>query len=244
MQKESDYLVRNPKLIVEYLTDILKKKCLISAHFGENNASFLTVITKLDPKTNSLNIDSAPTELLNKELLNSAKVLFRTEIDGIQVSFSGKNIKKSKTAFEMPLPNVIFRLQRRQFYRVHIPLSHTGSYCKIPYRAEGDAGAPFTQIATVKLADLSISGFAFLNPGTEFAGIFETGKSFTECSLYLHEGPHSNIGFVIKNVTEIKMSTTTTQQRVGCLFTDVTPTFEPSIQCYMREIERQIKNIG
>lgn len=94
MEKESDYLVRNAKMIYGHLTDLVKNKCIIAANFGEDNASFLTTIVELDQKANLLALDVAPNEQLNRQLLTSAKVLFRTEFDGIKVSFRGKAIKK------------------------------------------------------------------------------------------------------------------------------------------------------
>ena len=249
MSNENDYLVRNSKRIVEYLTDLYKGKCIISAHFGENNAAFLTAILAIDAKKNTLKLDAAPSELLNKELLSSTKVLFRTEIHGIKVSFSGKNIKKisnsAGTAFEMPMPTAIFWMQRRQFYRVKVPLAHTGSYCKIICRtAESEGAKESVQTGKFKLVDLGITGFAFLNPDSRFSEHFAEGKSYSECCLYLHEGSHSDISFSIKDITVAKLSPTSNQQRIGCLFTDVSPTFQSGIQRYMQDIERQQKNIG
>ncbi len=250
MPNESDYLVRNNKRILEYLTDLYKGKCIISAHFGENNAAFLTAILDVDAKKNVLKLDTAPSELLNSQLLSSAKILFRTEIHGIKVSFSGKNIKKTRTtegtAFEMPLPTAIFWMQRRQFYRVKVPLAHAGSYCKILCRKEAESADSPEIVRTGKfiITDLGITGFAFLNPDPSFADHFAEGKSFNECCLYLHEGSHSDINFIIKDITTTKLSTTTSQQRIGCLFTDVTPAFQSGIQRYMQDIERQQKNIG
>jgi len=250
MPNESDYLVRNQKRIVEYLTDLFKGKCIISAHFGDNNASFLTAILELDPKNNIIKLDTAPSELLNKQLLSAAKVLFRTEINGIKVSFSGKNIKKTTsndgTAFEMPLPTALFWMQRRQFYRVKVPLAHHGSYCKILCRSEAksEGAEEIVQTGKFKIADLSITGFAFLNPDPSFTGHFAEGNSFHECCLYLHEGSYSDVSFTIKDITVVKLTPTTSQQRIGCLFTDVSPTFQSGIQRYMQDIERQQKNVG
>ena len=248
MQKNSDYLVRNQKLIAEYLTDIFKHKCIITAHFGENNASFLTAILELDVKNSIIKVDCAPAEHLNQQLLNSAKVLFRTQIDGIKVSFSGKSIKKTKIgdhhAFEMPLPDAIFWMQRRQFYRVKIPLSHTGSFCEIAFQDESEHEFPSIRTEKFRLNDIGINGFAFLNPHPYLNQQFQYDIAFNGAKLFLHEGPNSVVGFVIKDVTEIKVNTTSTQQRIGCQFSDITPSFESGIQRYMQDIERQMKNIG
>lgn len=248
MEKESDYLVRNPRLIAEHLTDIVKKKCIISAQFDENKASFLTAIVELDLKNNILKLDCGPTELLTNQLLNSATVLFRTELNGIKISFGGKGIKKSKsndhTVLEMPLPSTLFWMQRRQFYRVKIPLSHVGSFCEITFRTEHTDGSVETQSARLRLSDISICGFSLLNPDTALNSHFETNKTVTHCTLYLHEAAHSNTGFIIKYVTNTKANSTTTQQRIGCVFTGLTPAFESSILRYMQNIERQTKNIA
>ena len=250
MPNESDYLVTNKKRIVEHLTDLYKGKCIIAAHFGENNTSFLTAILDVDTKKNVLKLDTAPSDLLNKQLLSSAKILFRTEINGIKVSFSGKNIKKTTTnegsAFEMPLPTAIFWMQRRQFYRVKVPLAHSGSYCKILCRTEAKSEDTPEIVQTGKfiITDLGITGFAFLNPHTSFTEHFTEDKSINECCLYLHEGPHSDINFIIKDITTAKLSATSNQLRIGCLFTEVSPAFQSSIQRYMQDIERQQKNIG
>ena len=250
MQKESDYIVKNQKLIVEHLKDLYKGKCIIAAHFGENNASFLTAILELDTKNGIIKFDTAPSELLNKQLLNAAKVLFRTEINGIKVSFSGKHIKKSShggsALFEMPLPTAIFWMQRRQFYRIKVPLAHTGSYCKIFFRSEPTTEVNPETILTgqFRIADLSITGFAFLSPYSEFTDYFEENKYFSECTLYLHEGPHSEICFTIKEINVIKLNNNIGQQRIGCLFNEASQTLQTGLQRYMQNIERLQKNIG
>ena len=248
MEKDSDYLVRNPKLITEYLTSIYKNKCILTAHFGEHNASFLTAILELDAKNMTMKIDAAPSEILNKQLLNAVKVLFRTQIDGIKVSFRGKGIKRSLSdghpAFEMPLPSSIFWMQRRQFFRVKVPMFHSGSYCEITTCRDDEDLPDGNKKALFRIVDLSVSGFAFMNSDPNYAALFTSDMSFTSCKLHLNDGPDSSVSFVIKSVAEMKVGPTATEQRVGCLFTDISPVFESNIQRYMQTIERQQKNIG
>lgn len=248
MNKESDYLIRNPKVIAEHLGNIYRKKCLISAHFGEHNASFLTAILGLDSKNDILKLDGAPTELLNRQLLNSGKVLFRTEIDGIKVSFSGKGIKQSQDAgqlaYELPLPSTIFWMQRRQYYRVKIPLSHVGSFCEIEFSTGQPDGSIETKTANVRLSDISICGLSLITADNQFVNDFAANQSINQCTLHLHDGGHANVGIVFKNVAKIQVGPTVSQQRIGCQLTNVSPNFESSIQQYMQNIERQMRNIG
>lgn len=248
MEKESDYLVRNAKLVFGHLTDLVKKKCIISAHFGEYNQSFLTTIIDLDQKANLLALDVAPTELLNKQLLSSSKVLFRTEYEGIKVSFRGKAIKKSESeghpVFAMPIPDAIFWMQRRQFYRVKVPLSHTNSTCELDFNSENEAGETETRTVSFRLADISLSGFSFLNSETKLDANLLPDDGRKECALFLQDGGRAKVSFEIKGVTKVRATATTTQSRIGCKFIDVPPIFESNIQRYMQDIELQQKNLG
>ncbi len=248
MEKESDYLVTSAKLILGHLADLIKKKCIIAAQFGEHNQSFLTTIIDIDQKAKLLLLDVAPTELLNSQLLGSAKVLFRTEYEGIKVSFRGKAIKKSQhdghPVFAMPIPDAIFWMQRRQFYRVKVPLSHKNSTCEIRFNTEGDDGTTETQTKVFNLCDLSIAGFSFLNPDTAIADLLLPDTEIAECALFLNDGSRANVSAVIKGVTNVRASPTTYQHRVGCKFTMLPPIFENSVQRYMQDIELQQKNMN
>jgi len=246
MTNESDYVVRNPRLVMSYLADLVKKKCIISAHFGVNNSSFLTTIVEYDKNNNVLMLDCGPSSSLDDELLASSKVLFRTDFDGIKVSFSGKSIRKVKKgnawAFSMPIPTSIFWMQRRQYYRVKIPLSHTGSYCQVRFKAEHEEQQD--HIVNFPLYDLSLSGVAFLNSDPAWTDKLHAKTSFVDCKLHLQTGAEGDIAFTIMDVIQVRASATNTQQRVGCHFDYLPTNFDNQLQRYMQEIELLLKNIG
>ena len=240
MKTESDYLVKNAKMVFNHFNELITKKCLISAHFGDRNTSFLTTITGLDSKNKVINLDCGPSEKLDEQLLSSSKVLFRTEVDGIKVSFSGKNIKKINTdgdwVLSMPIPDTIFWLQRRQFYRVKIPLSHNHSYCRLTLKIDDE-----TETETFQLYDLSITGFSFLNSNPRWSDQLQPDSEFINCVLHLNNGNQASVGFVIKNNVEIRANSLDARDKIGCLLHPLTPSFETSIQRYMQEIELQQK---
>ena len=101
----------------------------------------------------------------------------------------------------MPIPDAIFWMQRRNYYRVKIPLSHTGTYCHINLITNPDEIEDTPLIiekSALRLADLSIKGFALINSVANHASLFEPGKEFSECKLHLHEGQSGNIGFIVR----------------------------------------------
>ena len=246
MATESDYIVKAPKAVLGHFNDLINKKCLISAHFGDRNESFLTTIVEIDPKKKTLHLDCAPSEALDNRLLSSNKVLFRTEYNGIKVSFSAKDIKKTKadgeSVFSMPIPDSIFWMQRRQYYRIKIPFSHTSSYCTLLFKADTEGGE--VEAVNFLLSDLSITGFSFLNPDPKWVDRLQPDTEIDSCTLHLNNGNQASVSFVIKNNVKVRNNALSLQDRIGCLFLSLPTNFETSIQRYMQEIELQLKSLN
>ena len=246
MTNPSDFLVRTPNRVLNYLTDLVRHKCIMSAHFGRHNASFLTTIVGLDPKNNILQLDCGPTAVLDNQLLASEKVLFRTEIGGVKVSFNGQRIQKVKAGSEwvlsMPIPEVIFWMERRQFHRVKIPLSHTDSYCQLTFSDDNpDHGGHTTRFA---LYDMSVGGFSFLNPEPDWAQYLRPEREFADSILNLQDGSQARAAFVIKNNVDMRVSSLCVQQRIGCQFSYLPPNVDSLLQRYIHSIDIQHKNIA
>lgn len=242
---ESDYLVKNPKLVIGLLTDVINKKSILTAYFGEDNASFLTTIVDLDPKKKLLALDYGPKDYLNQALLTSNKVLFRTEMDGVKMSFAGKSIKSGKydgsSVFLMPIPEAVFWMQRRQFYRIKVPISHN-CHCKLYFLNSSTEQIENYQF---KLLDLSATGFSFYNDNPKLRDRLLPEETTLDCHLSLHDGHHGSVSVVIKNNTDVRQGNSTVMlQRVGCQIVEITSLLETHIQRYMQEIELQIRNLG
>jgi c-di-GMP-binding flagellar brake protein YcgR len=252
MEKESDYLIRNPNLVLSHFRDIVKNRCIISAHFGEAKHSYLTSIIEIDPKKRLIELDCAPDESLNSELLACAKVLFRTEFDGIKVSFAGKNIKQIKKngekLFVMPIPDSIFWMQRRQCYRAKIPEKHTHCFTQFVVTTlyEDETGVhALPNLTRFKVVDISITGMAFLNVTPGLADYVLPPKEYQNCVLHLHDeqDTEARVSFRITNVNKIRSNRAIVAQRVGCQFTEIPPGFDAILQRYVQEIELQQRNV-
>ncbi len=241
--EQKDYFVRNSKRIINHLNDMIKHRCSLLVTF-DNQQSFLTAILEVDSKNNLLKFDCSRTESLNRQLLNSSKVLFRTELEGIKVSFKGWDIKQKsgdKTMFVMPIPESIYWMQRRDCYRIRVPYEHN-SNLQIVLKSSGKNYTMDTFTKKFRLIDISINGFSFLNLDNDLQWHFESniekmqGK-IIKGALFLrdHEHDQSNIEFAIRNIEKIKNAPG--QYRVGCEFTEISPSFQANVQRYMQRIE-------
>ncbi|WP_446810717.1 flagellar brake protein [Methylomonas sp. 2BW1-5-20] len=245
---EDDYAIFNQKQIVNYLTEIQRRNCILSARYGANNQSFLTAIVQIDLKHNSLAIDIAPTKELTDRLLLTKHVHFFTQVDGIEAAFQGGNIKLAQSehgaVLMMPLPDKLHWRQRRNYYRVKVPQSHVGTYCQCSFNVTDEDGLQSSLTKTFKLMDIGLCGLALSNPDHELQPNLMSIEA-TSCTLFLHdhEHHHADIGLRAKYSVDIKTNTITTTHRIGFQFTSISPAFESSVQIYMQSIERMLKNI-
>lgn len=235
MANESNFIISKTPQIINHLNLLIKQKCLLTLKVSETE-SFLSAIIDIDAKKSLLFLDYGPKEYLNKKVLESNKIQILTFYQGIKVSFQGRQFKKAKQGgqqvFSMPLPDALFWLQRRQFYRVKSPLSKP-SYLKLIRENE--------EPVNLQLYDISITGFSFLNESAELAPLFSPGNEFSECRLLLAENGEETIHFEIANVIALNPNKPDKAQKIGCKFMELPRTFESCVQRYMQQIEREAR---
>ena len=234
MENESTYSLYGASQIYSHLMLLVKSKCMISAQLGDGHDSFLTTIIEVDKKNNTLILDYGPKEYLNSQLLNSDKTFFRTEYEGIKVSFVGASITKTRHegewAFTMPLPKSILWMQRREFYRVRSPIAKY-SYCEI--------FLPDQEPIKLNIYDISVSGFSMLTYSVPLAAELLELKHFENCKLVLTDSGEGKISFDILYTCAINPPKLNKIEKLGCKFTEVEKTFDSTIQRYMQQIERE-----
>lgn len=242
MSDISKYLVRNPKQVLSYLKMLSTKRCLISAAFGEGDKdTFLTAIIDIDEKNLTITIDCGPKEYLNKRLIDSAIIKCATEYEGIKVLFEGRKVKKAgkpgQPAFTVPIPNSIYWIQRRQFYRIKSPLSKD-SYCNVSFT---DPETEETSTFDFKINDLSASGFSILNDSADISTALVPSAEFENCTLVLDGQDDHQVDFEIRYKAANNPNQPGKTQRIGCKMNNVTPNLESTILRYMQNIERELK---
>jgi c-di-GMP-binding flagellar brake protein YcgR len=233
MSDISSFSIQNPKQIVSHLSMLIKNKCLIGARFGESNESYITTLLAIDEKANVLYLDYGPKEDLNQRILRTSKIHFDTTFSGIDVSFVGSNLKtatrKGETVFSMPIPRSLFWMQRREYFRVKVPLTNP-SYCQI--KVEG------RNPVNLKLYDISLSGIAMLNVSKEISELLIPGETMSECKLILTGAGECLVSFEICAKYIINPDKLQKIQKIGCKFTKLTRSTEEIVQRYMQQIQR------
>ncbi len=243
MKLDSKFLITNQKQIFNHFTNLQQNKCLFSIKSNANADAIITTLLQIDEKDHFLILDYGPKEFQNKQLIKAKSPEFISEFEGIKLIFFGKEIKKTRVdgqvVFSMPLPSSIYWIQRRDCYRVKIPLSHR-SYCQVRY-LDGDDELKYERF---KLLDISASGMAFHDDRMAFANDLISSQAFIHCKLYLDEQEINEISFDIVNKLNLFNNKPSRGKRIGCQFNNLSPATESLISRYMQDVEREQRNLG
>ncbi|MEE7625323.1 flagellar brake protein [Methylobacter sp. Wu8] len=236
MSEASSFSIYNPRQIIHNLSVLIKNKCLVSVRFGEGQAFFLTAILEIDEANNALIFDYGPKEELNQQLIKAARIVFEADFAGIKCSFRGSKLEpilyKGDPAFAMPIPESIFWMQRREFFRIKSPRSK-GSYCQLALDEQ--------KTVNLILYDISLTGFSLLNTSAEISDLMLPGTQFEQCKLVLSETGEDAISFKVcsKLIINPEKIDSLKIQKIGCVFTKITPVFESTVQRYINQLQRE-----
>lgn len=233
MSDISSFSIKNSKQIIGYLSLLTRNKCLLSARFGTNE-SYVTTLLGINEKNNAVILDYGAKEELNEHILNAGKVVFDTEYQGIKVSFMGAKLEKTSykgdSAFTMPIPKILYWMERREFYRVKPPILMP-AYCQL---IVGD-----NKPVNLKLYDISLGGFSMLNLSKDASDLLIPSITIPESKLIFSETEESTVSFEVRSKYIIKDHNKSQKiQKISSKFIKLTRPVERSIQLYIRRVER------
>lgn len=236
MSEATSYSISNPRQIVQNLSILIKNKCLLSVRFNEGKAFFLTAILEIDQANKSIVFDRAPKEDLNQQLIKADRINFEADFAGIKASFKGSRPEQitynGEPAFSMPIPESIFWLQRREFFRIKSPLSKA-SYCQLIFEDQ--------EAVDLQLYDISLTGFSVLNSSAEISELLVPGARIEKSRLVLSGAGEDTVAFKVcsKLVINPEKIAALRIQKIGCEFTRITPAFESIVQRYINQLQRE-----
>ncbi|MFI3157987.1 MAG: flagellar brake protein [Methylococcaceae bacterium] len=237
MSDISSFSVQNPKQILSYLLLLIKSESLLNVSFGADNESYVTPLLSINEKDKTVILDCSYKQALNQHILMASQISFQTEYNGIEVYFVGTALKKitykGGVAFSMPIPKLLYWMERREYYRVKASLSKA-SYCQLML----DDG----KTVNLKLYDISLTGFAILNVSKEISELLTTGTLIEQCKLILSGIGESTISFEVRYtyITKSdKFQKIQKVQKIGCKYINATRSAEDIIQRYMQQVQRE-----
>lgn len=204
---------------------------MISASFDRGEHFMLTVIVGIDLDHNEVFLDYGSNDELNQKICESEKIIFVTIHDRVKIQFTVKKIEKNlfggRDTFKIKLPESLVRLQRRECFRVPVPVV-SPLKCVMPLSDE--------DTMEVIIVDISIGGVCNILPSID--ATLEPGMVFHKCQLELPDLGVITADMEVMNIFDVTLRNGMMSKRAGCRFIDLPPRMQSMLQRYITKIDR------
>lgn len=226
------YVIASRIEITQLLHGIMRQTALISASVG-NDDSFLTTVVAIDDEEGYLLLERARASEQSRRVLSRQRLLCSTSLDKVKIQFVCEDIEEAEfdgqPVFKLALPHELMRLQRREYYRMPIPLS-VPVKCALS-AADGDT----TTAVQLNVLDISCGGIAVITPPDVFSP--DLGKHYV-CTVHLPGVPALRTQVQARNGFMQKLANGKPMQRSGFQFVSLSQNMLSQIQRYIMNVER------
>lgn len=231
----AQFLLHSRSEILSVLRNLLDEVCQITVFFNEGKDMLLTTLVALQGDT--VVLDYGASAEMNRKAQTVEKLFCVASLQKVRVQFLLRGLKQiayeGRPAFEAKLPADLLRLQRREFFRLTMPITRP-LRCKIPIEAEGGGEC----VIDVNVVDISGGGVAIAVP----EGVsFEDGQEFRNCRLELPEVGVVTTTLAVRNQFEITLRSGGQVRRAGCEFVKLAGPMLTLVQRYIMKVERDRK---
>lgn len=220
--------------ITQILSSIMRQGALVTASPG-NGSFFLTSIVEIDQVHDTLLLECGRQQTQIDQVLAAQSLECSTALDKVKIEFTCSGIEvigaDRDRSFKMHLPRSVLRLQRREHFRMEVPIS---AQLKCTMRPHDDEQAKPAKIELL-VRDISCGGISVITPPDVFTP--ELGKKYNA----LIELPGvSNLQTVVqaRNAFMVTLANGKVTQRSGFAFVRPTESLLATIQRYIMNLER------
>lgn len=232
----AQYLLHAKGEITFVLKSLLDHVSQITIFFNEGKDLLLTTLVALED--DSILLDFGASSETNRKALTVEKLFCVASLEKVRIQFLLRGLKQTnfegRPAFRAAFPTDLLRLQRREFFRLTMPITRPLK-CQIPI-AEADGNNTF--VIDMNVVDISGGGLALALPeGIDFA----EGKEFPKCRIELPEVGTVTTTLKVRNQFEITLRSGARVRRAGCEFVKLPGAMLTLVQRYIIKVERERK---
>jgi len=232
------YRVESRLEIAALLNELATRGALVSVTFGADVV--MTVLLRTDAAADTLVFDAGSDPEANARLAAARRLGFETHLERIRIVFyTGGAVAQpwdGAPAFATPFPQSVLRIQRRDYFRAHVPLTR-GIRCELPPAADAQVQAA----AMLRVLDMSVTGIALVDgpPGFEAA----PGSVLKGVTLAMPPGMVTVDLEVMYRKEHARGGGAPAQMRFGCRFVNLPPSGETLIQRCINLLERERRSM-
>ena len=232
----SRFLLHNKNEMLPVLKGLYEHVAQITMFFNEGRDMVLTSLVSYDE--NGMVLDFGPSNDLNRRALEAERLFCITQLDKVKIQFLLRGVDRveieGRPAFRAKLPENMLRLQRREYFRLTLPITRPLKMVAPMIQADG-----IKRNMDVEVGDISGGGLAIVNLPKTIP--LESGLMVEGCRLDLPEVGLVTANLKVCSIMETKTRSGANLQRAGCEFVKLPGPMSTLIQRYIIKIERERK---
>lgn len=225
------FTITNRREITFYLHQLINEGERVTVSFDGGRETILTVLLDVNEAEGMLIFDWGGSETSNQKLLRSERNHFVCAPHGVKNQFSTgpvyQTAHKKRQAFMTRLPDHYTRLQRREFFRLILPMTR-----RPPCIIKQEEGPTLT----LSVVDLSIGGIAAEMQGNKLP--FDQGQIISKARIELKTIGTLEVDLVVRNNSEIQRGGKALG-RIGCSFAKLSHAMENQLQRFITDVQRE-----
>lgn len=233
--EESKFLIKSPKEIQLTLQAIAQKKTTAIIYFDNNERFLKTILLAANEK--GMWLDVGPDQSDNTQIADSENLTLVTMHNGAKVQLTGNHVQiavyAGHPAFYLPLPSALFRVQRREYFRLNAAAADTPLKCVIPPVAE-EQQRPHE----ITIMDISAGGIALIC--RENSVRLEAGETYPDCQIDLPGVGTLTATIEVKNLFEVNSSSGAVIKHAGCEFKQLDGKMSMLLQRYISLMQSKL----
>lgn len=217
--------------IVFYLRQLINEGTQVSIMFNEGADTILTVLLDVDEEKGVLVFDWGGSEETNRRFLKSERNIFVARPQGVRNQFvtgaPWETTFQKRRAFAAKLPDKYVRLQRREFFRLGLPMTQRPS---CTFKSEDG------REMVLEVVDIGLGGIALEIPSLTIP--CEIGQTFPRARIDLKNHGTLDLDIVVRHVGEVTKGRKQVV-RLGCMFKKLTAAQDNELQRYITQVQRE-----
>ncbi len=231
---EDRYFLRGRMEIISVLNDLIHRREQITVHFNSGRDFFMTTV--LEARQDALVFDISGDAKINQRLSQSSGCVFVARLNGIRVQFVVTQPERfswgGSDAYIVPLPERIVRMQRRESYRITLPV--TKPLIVKFYAADGIGLGEFAT------HNLSVGGLGIAAVGRT---ALELSEKIARARVLLTKQRSVDCDAVVRHTTVLAERANESHYRIGVAFSDLPSSMGVMIQRYITKTEHERANL-
>ena len=229
-----EYTSKAPREVAYNLRQLIQAGERISVIFADGHESFLTILLDIDEDTGLLYFDWGGTEDTVRKFLQSDRNFFVCNPGGIRNQFMVGKVWEvqfeKRRSFATRLPQRYMRLQRREFFRLTLPMT-LRPQCTL-------LSEQHPKPLILSAVDIGIGGVGFEVPQTNLD--FSAGEILTRAGIVLGTSTRLNVDLNVRYTGRLTRGGKETA-RMGCQFSGLGGAQENELQRFLTNVQRELK---